>query len=170
MNYIIVNRAFIIIVFFNIFTSCVKKKNKIDMTPVNDFQNLIFTDPIDDSILVKNVETFILFGNLTNDTIRISIKDMQEDLKHTYKKDTFSINFESENTITIPPFDSLGVPCMSVIEKKYIQNDFLFQDGFNIINSKTKSIISKSKNYRVKKFYEFQLYKRWGIKTDEIDL
>ncbi|WP_139420347.1 hypothetical protein [Chryseobacterium mulctrae] len=147
-----------------------KKKKNIEVIEINNFQNLICTDPINDSIFVKDVETFILFGNLTNDTIQISIKDIKKHLKHTHKKDTFSINFESENDITIPPLDSLGLPCISIIEKKYVQNDSLFLNGFSVINLKTKKIVSKSKNYRTKKFYEFQLYKRWGIKTDHVDL
>lgn len=170
MNYTIVNRIFFIIICYNIFVSCIKEKEKIKVTEINDFQNLICIDPINDSVFVKDVETFILFGNLTNDTILVSIKDIKKELKHIYKKDTFSINFESEKAIKIPPFDSLGLPCVSRIEKKYIQNDPLFFNGFSVINLKTKKTISKNKNYRIKKFYEFQLFNRWGIKTNSMDL
>ncbi|KFE98923.1 hypothetical protein IX39_16085 [Chryseobacterium formosense] len=150
------------------FISCKKSISKNEEA-VCSFQNLI-CDYTKDSINIKNVETFLLFGNPTNDTIKISLKDVQENYRHVYKKDTFEINFEALTPISVPPHDSLGLPCISVIGKKFNNDDQILKKGFEIVNIKSRKIISNAPDYRLKQLREFQLYKKWGRKNDNLTL
>jgi hypothetical protein len=136
---------------------------------VCSFQNLI-SDYTEDSTNIKNVETFLLFRNKTDDTIKISLKDIKENYRHVYKKDTFKINFEASTPISIPPHDSLGLPCVSVIGRKFNNKDSIFKKGFEIVNIKSLKIISNTPDYRLKQVQEFQLYKKWGRKSDNLSL
>lgn len=161
--------TYFILILISVFISCEKQQKRYG-NPTCFFQNLICDDPINDSIKIKNVETFLIFGNSTDDTIKVSLKDIQKNYKHIYKKDTFQINFEATNPISIPPHDSLGIPCMSVIEKKFVNNSEVFKDGFSVLNLKTKKAASKALNYNLEQVYEFQLYQKWGNKSGKINL
>jgi hypothetical protein len=122
----------------------------------------LICDYTKDSIRIKNVETFLLFGNPTNDTLKISIKDIQKNYRHIYEKDTFKINFEALTPISIPPHDSLGLPCMSIIEKDFDKRNKIFEKGFSVINIKSKKETFNAPSYRLKQMNEFQLYQKWG--------
>ncbi|WP_152909188.1 hypothetical protein [Chryseobacterium sp. Hurlbut01] len=163
------NRTYLILILIFVFISC-KKNQEISNNPVYSFQNLICDYPINDSVKIKNVETFLIFGNSTNDTIKVSLSNIQKNYRHIYKKDTFKINFEAINSIQIPPHDSLGIPCMSIIEKKFGENDKIFKIGFSVINIKLNKKLDKTSQYSLEKMYEFQLYKKWGHKSNKVDL
>lgn len=168
MKDIKINICFILLGIF-LFISC-KKHQQLDNNPICSFQNLICDYPDKGVINIKNVETFLLFGNSTDDTIKISLKNIHENYRHIYKKDTFKINLEGINIISIPPHDSLGIPCMSVVERKLKKDDEIFKKGFSVINLKTKDISSKAQDYRIDQVHDFQLYQKWGKKSDKIDL
>ncbi|WP_123911570.1 hypothetical protein [Chryseobacterium sp. G0162] len=163
-----ISTYFILILIF-VLISC-EKHQKLYSNPISSFQNLICDDPINDSTKIKNVETFLIFGNSTDDTIKVSLRDIQKNYKHIYEKDTFEINFEALNPISIPPHDSLGLPCMSVIEKKFANGNEIFKDGFSVLNLKTKKAISETSNYSLEQVYEFQMYQKWGKKSGKINL
>lgn len=157
--------TFSLIVFF---ISCKKSIYQNENT-ICSFQNLI-CDYTKDSIYIKNVETFLLFGNSTNDTLKVSLKDIQANYKHVYEKDTFDINFEALTPISIPPHDSLGLPCMSVIGKNFSKKNKVFEKGFPVINVKSQTEVSRISNYRLKQMHDFQLYQKWGKKNGNLSL
>ncbi|MEC3874779.1 hypothetical protein [Chryseobacterium salviniae] len=159
----------LIIISLIVFYSCKKQKTNNDVV-LCSFQNLVCDYPKNDSVYIKNVEFFLLFPNSTDDTIKISLKEIKSNYRSIYRKDTFKINFEATNLISIPPHDSLGVPCMSIIEKKFIKNDNVFKEGFTVLNIKTNEIINKSLDYSLDQVHDFQLYKKWGKKSDKINL
>ena len=99
-----------------------------------------------------------------------SIKKIQENYRHVYKMDTLKINFEAISPISIPPHDSLGMPCVSAVNRKVHKNDIMLKDGFLVINVKSKEIVPKTLNYRVKQMHDFQLYKKWGKKNNKVEL
>lgn len=168
MKDIKISICFILLVIF-FFISC-KKNQRLDDNPICSFQNLICDYPTSEKINIKNVETFLLFGNSTDDTIKISLKNIQENYRHFYKNDTFKINLEGINIISIPPHDSLGVPCMSIIDKKFRKEDNIFKKGFSVINIKTKEIAPKVRSYNVDQTHDFRLYQKWGKENKKIDL
>ncbi|WP_145953222.1 hypothetical protein [Chryseobacterium indologenes] len=157
-----------IILLVALFISCKKSISK-DKNAVSSFQNLI-CDYTKDSINIKNVETFLLFGNPTNDTLKVSLKDVQANYRHVYEKDTFKINFEALTPISIPPNDSIGLPCMSVIEKNFNKRSDVFEKGFSVFNVKSQKEISHAPSYRLRQMNDFQLYQKWGKKNDNISL
>ncbi|PRB80796.1 hypothetical protein CQ022_21615 [Chryseobacterium culicis] len=156
-------------IFIFLFISCNKSAFKNE-DAVCTFQNLISDYTKDGSTDIKNVETFLLFGNPTNDTIKVSLKDIKENYRHVYKKDTFRIDFEALTPICIPPHDSLGLPCISVIGRKFSREDSIFKKGFEVVNIKSKKIISKTSAYDLKQSQDFQLYKKWGRKSNNMTL
>jgi len=162
------NIYFILVGIF-LFISC-REHQRLDNNAICSFQNLICDYPVNEMIKIKNVETFLLFENSTDDTIKISLKDIHENYRHIYKGDTFQINLEGINIISVPPHDSLGIPCMSIVERKFKKEDEIFKKGFSVINLKTKEIVSKTKDYSIDQVHDFQLYKKWGKKSDKIDL
>lgn len=168
MKDIKINIYFILIGIF-LFISC-KKHPQLGNSPICSFQNLICDYPVNELTNIKNVETFLLFGNPTDDTIKISLKDIHENYRHIYKNDTLKINLEGINIISIPPHDSLGVPCMSIVDRKFRKEDEVFKRGFSVINIKTKEIASKARGYNVDQIHDFQLYQKWGKKSKKIDL
>ncbi|WP_454046715.1 hypothetical protein [Chryseobacterium sp. Marseille-Q8038] len=87
-----------------------------------------------------------------------------------YKKDTFKIDFEALTPICIPPHDSIGLPCISVIWRKFSREDSIFKMGFEVVNIKSKKIISKTSAYDLKQSQDFQLYKKWGRKSNNMTL
>ncbi|UKB84861.1 hypothetical protein LF887_04295 [Chryseobacterium sp. MEBOG06] len=151
-----------------LFISCKKSMLKNDNV-VCSFQNLI-CDYTKDSIRIKNVETFLLFGNPTNDTLKVSLKDIQAKYRHIYERDTLKINFEALTIISIPPHDSLGLPCMSIIEKNFGKGNKVFEKGFSIVNVNSQKEISHAPGYRLKQINDFQLYKKWGRKHNNMTL
>lgn len=151
-----------------LFISCKKTILKNDNV-VCSFQNLI-CDYKKDSIKIKNVESFLLFGNPTSDTLKISLKDFQTNYRHIYEKDTFKINFEALTPISIPPHDSLGLPCVSIIDKEFGKRNKIFEKGFSVINVKSQKTVSYAPGYRLKQVYEFQLYQKWGKRHDNMSL
>ncbi|MDW9380154.1 hypothetical protein [Chryseobacterium sp. JV558] len=151
-----------------LFVSC-KESILKNENAVCSFQNLI-CDYTKDSIRIKNVETFLLFGNSTNDTLKISLKDIQANYRHIYEKDTFKINFEALTPISIPPHDSLGLPCVSIIDKEFGKRNKIFEKGFSVINVKSQKEVSHAPGYRLKQVYEFQLYQKWGKRHDNMSL
>lgn len=165
INFIIINtnrfNSYILILVL-LLMSCEKLSENRDA--VCSFQNLI-CDQNKENIDIKNVETFLLFGNPTDDTIKISLKEIQENYRHVYEKDTLGINFEALTPISIPPHDSLGLPCMSVVVKIFNKKDNIFKEGFHIVNIKSRKTISKVPNYTLKQIHDFQLYKKWGRKN-----
>ena len=162
------NKILLFIIVFFSFWSC--KSHKINDNAIVSFQNLICDYAVNDSIKIKNVETFLLFGNPTDDTIKVSLKESHNNYVHIYKNDTFKINFEKTTPIVIPPRDSLGLPCMSIINKKFHTGDSIFNKGFNILNIKKNKIIERVPNSNVRKVYEFQLYEKWGKQSNRIEL
>ncbi|MGN7867241.1 hypothetical protein ACTJJF_21895 [Chryseobacterium sp. 22458] len=148
--------------------SCKKSMLKNENV-VCSFQNLI-CDYTKDSVRIKNVETFLLFGNPTNDTLKVSLKDIQANYRHVYEKDTFKINFEALTPISIPPHDSLGLPCMSIIEKDFGKGNKIFEKGFSVVNIKSQKEAFYAPTYRLKQIYEFQLYQKWGRKHNNMSL
>lgn len=151
-----------------LFISCKKPMLKNDNV-VCSFQNLV-CDYTKDSIKIKNVETFLLFGNPTNDTLKISLKDFQTNYRHIYEKDTFKINFEALTPISIPPHDSLGLPCVSIIDRDFDKKNEIFKKGFSVINVRSQKGVSHAPGYRLKQAYEFQLYQKWGKRNDNMSL
>ena len=162
------NRTYFILTLILICISC--KTNREIYNPALSFQNLICDYPKNDSIIIKNVETFLVFGNSTNDTIEVPLKDIQNNYRHIYKKDTFQINFEEINSIYIPPHDSLGIPCMSIVGKKFKENDEIFKVGIPVLNIKSKRIIESTSQFTLEKAHEFHLYKKWGSKSNKLEL
>lgn len=157
-----------ILFFIFLFISCSKQVFKNEDAACS-FQNLI-CEYINDSINIKNVETFLIFGNPTNDTIKISLKDIKENYRHIYKKDTFKISFEALTPISIPPHDSLGLPAISVIGKRVNREDSILKKGFKVVNIKSQKIISNTSAYKLKQLRDFQLYKKWGRKSNNMTL
>lgn len=157
-----------ILLLVTVFISCKKSISKNENT-VSSFQNLI-CDYTKDSIRIKNVETFLLFGNPTNDTLKVSLKDFQTNYRHIYEKDTFKINFEALTPISIPPNDSLGLPCMSVIEKNFSKKSEVFEKGFSVVNAKSQKEVPHAPSYRLRQMNDFQLYQKWGKKNDNKSL
>lgn len=151
-----------------LFMSCKKSISK-NANAVSSFQNLI-CDYTKDSINIKSVETFLLFGNPTNDTLKVSLKDVQANYRHIYEKDTFKINFEALTPISIPPNDSLGLPCMSIIGKNFSKKSEVFEKGFSVVNVKSQKEVSHAPSYRLNKINDFQLYQKWGKKNDNMSL
>lgn len=151
-----------------LFISCEKSVPKNE-NAVCSFQNLVcfYTK---DSIEIKNVESFLLFGNSTNDTIKISLKNVKKNYRHVFEKDTFEINFEALNPISIPPHDSLGLPCVSAVGKKFNNKSIIFKKGFNVVDIQSQKIISNASDYKLEQVREFQLYKKWGRKNNDLSL
>ncbi|PWN65879.1 hypothetical protein C1638_005700 [Chryseobacterium oncorhynchi] len=149
--------------------SCKKDKKEYNNV-LCSFQNLVCDYPVNDSINIKNLETFLLFKNNSDDTMKISLKEFQENYRHVYKMDSLKINFEAISPISIPPHDSLGLPCISAVNRKVYKNDIILKDGFSVINVKTKEILPKTLNYRIKQMHDFQLYKKWGKKSSKVEL
>lgn len=160
---------FSLCLFIIFFISCKEIETNHNMEPLSAFQNLI-CDYNKDSVNIKNVETFLIFGNSTSDTIKIHLKDFQKNYKHIYNEDTLNINFEALTTISIPPHDSLGLPCMSIVDKSFDKKDKIFKEGFSIVNLKSNKKLSKIFDYKLRQTYEFQLYQKWGRKNSEIKL
>ncbi len=156
-----------LVLFFTLI-SCNKTITPSENT-LRDFQNLI-CDFTKDSTEIKNVETFLVFANPSKDTIKVSLKEAQENYRHVYEKDTLRINFETSATISIPPLDTLGVPAMSVVRKKFNNNDNILQKGFEIINIKSKKTIPNTSDYSLRKVHDFHLYKIQGEKPNTLTL
>ncbi|UEQ78879.1 hypothetical protein [Chryseobacterium arthrosphaerae] len=151
------------VLFFGLI-SCNKDETSSE-NALRDFQNLI-CDFSKDSTEIKNVETFLVFANPSKDTIKVSLKEAHENYRNVYKKDTLKVNFETSATISIPPLDTLGVPAMSVVGKKFNNNDSILQKGFEMINIKSKKTIPNTSGYHLSKVRDFHLYKKWGEKKD----
>ncbi|MBW8361344.1 MAG: hypothetical protein K0M56_04055 [Kaistella sp.] len=150
------------------FYSC--KSHKTNDNAIVAFQNIICDYAVNDSIKIKNVETFLLFVNPTDDTVQVSLKEIHSNYVHIYKNDTFKINFEKSTSIVIPPRDSLGLPCMSIINKKFNIRDSIFNKGFNVLDTIKNKIIERIPSSNIKKVYEFQLYEKWGKQSNRTEL
>lgn len=169
MNIIIKRSSFYFLLLF--FISCEKKSIKIEEIDAKcSFQNLVIDYPNNDSISIRNVETFLLFKNSTDDTAKISLKYIKDNYRHIYKMDTFKIHLEGIKPIFIPPHDSLGVPCMSIIERRVKKSDMILENGFLIFNIKTKKNIYRSFDYNVSQLHDFQLYKKWRRNNGKLTL
>ncbi|WP_165439433.1 hypothetical protein [Chryseobacterium phocaeense] len=102
--------------------------------------------------------------------MKVSLKNIETNYRHIYGKDTFKINFEALTPISIPPHDSLGLPCMSIIEKNFSKRSKVFEKGFSVVNVKSQKEMSYTSSYRLKQMHNFQLYQKWGRKNDNKSL
>lgn len=150
------NRAIYIlwlILILSVVTSCNEKKYEANIS-----YQYIICDESNDPIKIKYVETFIVFKNLTNDTLKIPIKSITSNYYHVFSKDTLKISFEKIDSIFISPKDSLGLACASKINKTFTINDSIFSNGFNIYDKKSKRNIKKILRTKMQKREDFQIY------------
>lgn len=112
------------------------------------------------------VENFLNIKNNSNDTLVIPFKNVEENLRMTYKNHTpKSFIFMSKNDIKIAPLDSIDLNCAvnlhDAIEKI---PEKIHKKDYRVINSLSKEYLPYSIDYEIIRTTKFGVFKEEYLK------